>query len=82
MDFLSLKNDVPCLQKVRSRKIVIKKLFFVGVLRSMTKIIGSGYGSGSISLRHGSTDPDPDSHQNVMDPEHWKILLIILILYR
>ncbi len=24
-----------------------------------------------ISQRHGSADPDP--HQNVMDPEHWKI---------
>jgi hypothetical protein len=32
----------------------------------MTKIAGSG--SGSISQRHGSADPDP--HQNVMDPEH------------
>ena len=28
-----------------------------------------GSGSGSISQRHGSADPDP--HQNVMDPEHW-----------
>jgi hypothetical protein len=26
-------------------------------------------GSGSISQRHGSADPDP--HQNVMDPEDW-----------
>jgi hypothetical protein len=25
-------------------------------------------GSGSISQRHGSADPDP--HQNVMDPQH------------
>jgi hypothetical protein len=33
----------------------------------MTKIAGSG--SGSISQRHGSADPDP--HQNVMDPQHW-----------
>ncbi len=31
----------------------------------MTKIAGSG----SISQRHGSADPDP--HQNVMDPRHW-----------
>jgi hypothetical protein len=31
---------------------------------------GSGSKSGSISKRHGSADPDP--HQNVMDPEHWK----------
>ncbi len=26
-------------------------------------------GSGSISKRHGSTDPDPDPHQNAMDPQ-------------
>jgi hypothetical protein len=31
----------------------------------MTKIAGSG----SISQRHVSADPD--SHQNVMDPQHW-----------
>ncbi len=34
----------------------------------MTKL--SGYRSGSISQRHGSADPDPDPHQNIMDPEH------------
>jgi hypothetical protein len=28
-----------------------------------------GYGSGSISQRHGSADLDP--HQNVMNPQHW-----------
>ncbi len=33
----------------------------------MTKIAGSG--SGSISQKHGSEDPDPP--QNVMDPKHW-----------
>jgi hypothetical protein len=27
-------------------------------------------GSGSISQRHGSADPDPDPYQNVMDPQH------------
>ncbi len=21
---------------------------------------------------HGSADPDPDPHQNVMDPQHWE----------
>jgi hypothetical protein len=35
----------------------------------MTKIAGSG----SISQRHGSADPDPDPHQNIMDPEHWLV---------
>jgi hypothetical protein len=28
---------------------------------------GSGSESGSIWQRHGSADPDPDPHQNVMD---------------
>jgi hypothetical protein len=32
---------------------------------------GSAYGSGSIIKRHGSANPDPDPHQNVMDPELW-----------
>jgi hypothetical protein len=45
----------------------------------MTKIAGSGSASasGSISQRHGPADPDPgpDPHQNVMDPQHWSILL-------
>jgi hypothetical protein len=29
-------------------------------------------GSGSISQKHGSADldPDPDPHQNFMDPQH------------
>jgi hypothetical protein len=27
-------------------------------------------GSGSISQRHGSADPDPDPPQNVIDPQH------------
>jgi hypothetical protein len=31
----------------------------------MTRIAGSG----SISQRHGSAEPDPP--QNVMDPQHW-----------
>jgi hypothetical protein len=33
------------------------------------KIAGSASESGSISQRHGSADPYPDPHQNVMDPE-------------
>jgi hypothetical protein len=38
---------------------------------SMTKVAGSG--SGFISQRHGSADPDldPDPPQNDMDPQHW-----------
>ncbi len=40
---------------------------------SMTKIAGSGSESGSISLKHGSADPDPDPYKNVMDPQHCPI---------
>jgi hypothetical protein len=44
----------------------------------MTKIAGSGSGCASglesgygfITQRHGSADPVPDPHQNVMDPQH------------
>jgi hypothetical protein len=32
------------------------------------KIVGCG--SGSISQRDGSVDPEQDLHQNVMDPQH------------
>jgi hypothetical protein len=39
----------------------------------MIKIERSGSASGSISQRHGSADPDPDPHQNVMDLQHWKL---------
>jgi hypothetical protein len=48
----------------------------------MTKITGSGSkpGSGSISQRQGSPDPDP--HQNVMDPQHWLKYLNSLIRNR
>jgi hypothetical protein len=31
------------------------------------------YGSGSVSQRYGSADPDADPYQNVTDPEHWKV---------
>jgi hypothetical protein len=43
----------------------------------MTKIAGSGFesesGSGSVSQRHGSADPDSDldPHQNVMGSQQW-----------
>ncbi len=39
---------------------------FVGVL----KIIDKKAGSGSISPKHGSADPDPDPHRNVMVSQH------------
>ncbi len=35
-------------------------------------------GSGSISHRHGSADPDQDPHQNVMDPEHWLEHIVVI----
>ncbi len=56
------------LQKVTSRKNCVKKLVFAGILN----VNDENSRIGSNSQRHGSADPDPDPHQNVMDPEHWK----------
>jgi hypothetical protein len=53
------------------QKVTSKKFFLLISWRSLTKIAGSG--SGSISLRYGSADPDP--YQNFMDPKHWLQLL-------
>jgi hypothetical protein len=50
----------------------------------MTKIAGSGsaFESGSISQRHESAepDPDPDTPQNVMDPQHCFVVIIFYLL--
>ncbi len=50
--------------------------FLLASWRLMTKIAG---GSGSIGQRHGSAGPDPDPHQNVMDPQHWMLWIWVLI---
>jgi hypothetical protein len=52
------------LNKVISRKTFLKISFF-GVLKVNDENLKIA-GSGSISQRHGSADPDP--YQNVMDP--------------
>jgi hypothetical protein len=46
----------------------MKKALFLHPLKSLKKGVGSGVGSGSISQRYESGDPDP--HQNVPDPQH------------
>ncbi len=61
--------------KSNKQKTLKKNLFMVSILIvNDEKIAGSGSASGSefgsISQRHGSADPDPDPHQNVMDPQH------------
>jgi hypothetical protein len=48
-----------------------KKIIFFASLKSLKKGVGSGVGSGSISQRYGS--PDPDQHQNATDPQHWMV---------
>ncbi len=52
-------------QKGNKQKYVEKKIFFfLASGRSLTKRAGSG----SVSQRYGSPDPDP--YQNITDPEH------------
>ncbi len=65
------------LQKIQCRKTFFLNWFFVGINDENRRIRS---GSGSISQRHGSADPDPDPHQNVMYPEHcfsWRYFYII-----
>ncbi len=72
-DFLSLKKDVNVPSKSNKQKNFFLISFLLAFSRSMTKIRGSESGSGSISQRHGSADPDP--HKNVMDPQHWLLVV-------
>jgi hypothetical protein len=71
-DFLSLKINVnvPYLPTVIRRKNCVKKLVFAGFLKVNDENSRIRIRTGSINQRHGSVDPDPDPHQNVMDPEH------------
>jgi hypothetical protein len=50
-----------------SYKKKYEEFFFVS-LKSMKKGVGSGVGSGSVSQRYGSGDPNP--HQNVTDLQY------------
>jgi hypothetical protein len=72
-DFLSLKNDVNVASKSNKQKKLWRKIiFFADILKVndeniRIRIQDPGSRSGSISQRHGSADPDPDSPQNVME---------------
>ncbi len=60
------------------QKNVFKKIrILLASWRSIEKIEGSGSASGTISQRHGSPDPDP--HQNIMDPEHWPVPVYYIV---
>ncbi len=61
---MKTEDDVPV---DRSKEKNMKKIFLFASFKSMRKEVGSGY----ISQRYGSGDPDP--HQNVTDPQHWII---------
>jgi hypothetical protein len=52
-----------CLWLSYTKKIWAKKYFFC-----ILKVTEEKFGSGSISQRYGSADPDP--HQKVTDPQH------------
>ncbi len=63
-----LRLKIGCLRVSSKKKVWRKKLIFCAFLKSLKKGVGSGVGSGSISQRYGSADPDPQ--QNVTDPQH------------
>jgi hypothetical protein len=75
VDFLSLKNNVNVPSKSNNQKKLCKKItvvFCCYLEGQWWKYTGSGSWpeSGSINQRHGSTIPDPDPHQNIMNAEH------------
>jgi hypothetical protein len=55
-------------QKVINRKTVLKKLVFVGVLKVITKIAGSGSAS---DPHHADPDQNPDPLIRGMDCGPW-----------
>jgi hypothetical protein len=59
-----------------SYKKNMKKKFFWASLKSLKKGVGSGVGSGSVSQRYGSADPDP--HRNITDPQHFSFVYRLL----
>jgi hypothetical protein len=67
-----------CLRVSYKKKYEKAKNFCI--LKSLKKVVGSGtgfrVGSGSVSQMFGSKDPDPNSHQNVRDPQHWRALYL------
>jgi hypothetical protein len=63
-----------CMRVSYKNKIFLKNKFFAS-LKSLKKGVGSG--SGSISQRYGSVDPDP--HQKVTDRQHCINFSIILL---
>ncbi len=50
-------------------KVSYKKKYEKIILFCNLQVTEERVGSGSISQRYGSEDPDP--RQNVMDPQHW-----------
>jgi hypothetical protein len=60
------------LQKVKRRKNFFLNYFFVGVLKGNDerKQQGPDPNPDLLSQKHEPADPDPDPHQNVMDPQH------------
>ncbi len=65
--FIFLKNDVNVASKSNKQKNVWEKKNSLPSWRSLPKIAGSG--SGSVSQRYGSDDPDP--YQNFTDSQRW-----------
>ncbi len=69
-DFLSVKINVNVPSKSNKKKNLGKNNFLLASWRSLTQRAWSGSGAVSVSQRYGTEDQDPDSYQNVTDPEH------------
>jgi hypothetical protein len=58
----------------------VKINFFFASLKSVKKGVGPGVRSGFVSQRCESVDPVP--HQDVTDPQHWKIWIFSIAMKR
>jgi hypothetical protein len=67
------------MMKMHLQKVISKKFIFCWCLKGHWRKLQdpkSASASGSISPMYGSADPDPDPHQNFMDPQHWLLILL------
>ncbi len=57
------------LQKLISKRLGEKKKIFVGILKPLTKRVGSVSGAGSVSQHYGSADRVAGPHSFHPDPD-------------
>jgi hypothetical protein len=83
INFLSLKTDESVSSKSNKQTKKLRKKHVVFIFwtswQPLTKKAGSGFRAGSLCQWYGFADPDP--HQNVTDPQHYRSYRNRLLVY-